>query len=193
MTKLKLWQSSKTQIVAVVIVKEAVVTVVIMTSFSKNNWTPWQPMICSRCSFSRFSQCLKVLQDIYMVLIKCSHGLLYVHGMQIILSMLFIIFMFKYENCRKSEKIWTPQDLWDSLFQTLLWVCSCSCSCSLTCASMPDQFDTASLTRFLCRHVPHWQGPVEGVQAPGQNINLVCRNQVFSSSSVGTNEVLLSI
>ena len=51
--KIKLWQNSKTQIVTVVIV--AVVTAVLVTSFSKNNLTPSQPMRCSHCSFSQFS------------------------------------------------------------------------------------------------------------------------------------------
>ena len=53
----------KTQIVPAVIltvVTEAVVTVVILTSWSKNNMTLWQPMRCSRCSFSRFSRCFAV-------------------------------------------------------------------------------------------------------------------------------------
>ena len=59
--KLKLWQTSKTQIVTVVrvtLVTVAVVTVVIVTSFSKSHLTPWQPMTCSQGNFLQFSQCL---------------------------------------------------------------------------------------------------------------------------------------
>ena len=67
--KLKLWhktqkinlgQNWKTQIVAKVIGKVVtvrVVTVVVVTYFSKNNLTPWQSMRCSRCSFSWFLWC----------------------------------------------------------------------------------------------------------------------------------------
>ena len=43
------------------VVTVAVVTVWIVTSFSKDNLTPQQPMRCSRCSFSRFSRCLPTL------------------------------------------------------------------------------------------------------------------------------------
>ena len=53
--KIKLWQLKNSIIVSIVTV--AVVTVVKVTYLSKNNMTPWQPMRCSRCSFSRFSQC----------------------------------------------------------------------------------------------------------------------------------------
>ena len=45
-------KNSKNQIVTVV-------TVVIVTSFSKNIMKTQQPMICSRCSFLQVSQCFK--------------------------------------------------------------------------------------------------------------------------------------
>ena len=62
--KLKLRQNSKTQIVIVVIVKVvtvAVVTLVIETSYSKNNLTPLQLMKSLWGSFSRFLQCFGLL------------------------------------------------------------------------------------------------------------------------------------
>ena len=43
-TKLKFWQNSQIEVVTVVIATVALVTVVIVTSFSKNNLTPQQPM-----------------------------------------------------------------------------------------------------------------------------------------------------
>ena len=51
MTKLKI-----NRIVMVVIVT-VVTVIVIVTSFSKNNLTPRQPMRCSQGTFSRLSQC----------------------------------------------------------------------------------------------------------------------------------------
>ena len=54
--KIKLWQNSKTQIVKVVVVT----VLVIVTYFSKNNWTPQQPMICSQGSFRNVSLCFAV-------------------------------------------------------------------------------------------------------------------------------------
>ena len=70
--KLQLWPNSKTQIVAINFLKKCdktkkktqivtvvlvtVLTVVIVTSFSKNNLTPQQPR-CSWGSFSWFSRC----------------------------------------------------------------------------------------------------------------------------------------
>ena len=57
-TKIKLWQNSKTvATVAVVHCPAAVMTAVIVTSFSNNSLTPRQPMRCSWCSFLRFSRC----------------------------------------------------------------------------------------------------------------------------------------
>ena len=61
-SKIKWWKNWKTQIVTVLVVtvvKVAVVTVVKVTSFSKNNWTPRQPMRSSQGSFLRFLRCLK--------------------------------------------------------------------------------------------------------------------------------------
>ena len=54
--KIKLWPNSKTQIgtlVKVTVLTVAVVKVVVVTYFSKNNLTPWQLMRYSPCSFSR--------------------------------------------------------------------------------------------------------------------------------------------
>ena len=42
--------------------------IVILTSFSKNNLTPRQPMRCSWCSFSRFSQCFCIVQSVISAL-----------------------------------------------------------------------------------------------------------------------------